>query len=203
MRVSSCAGIVARALITLFALSLFLSGPEHRRRVGRFVASRFWPGSANALPPENGSLASCSRRTMETISDFERRVIQLALRGDEHWIRQLREQIPYLSVLRRDVFAGGVTTHLACDDRAVPVVVPREENGLPVSSYPPTVNAMRKMPVPGLASFIVWVGRDGRMVELEALSLTDDQWPVHAEEGFHAFQDDHGNLLDVAGILAI
>lgn len=139
---------------------------------------------------------------MDTISAFECRVIRLALRGDEDWIRQLREQIPYLSVLRRDVFAGGVTTHLACDERAIPVVVPRGGNGLPVSSYPPTVNAIRELPVPALASFVVWVGKNGRIVELEALSLTDDLWPAQAEEGFHSFQDDQGNPLNVAEILA-
>ncbi len=75
-------------------------------------------------------------------------------------------------------------------------------NGLPVSSYPPTVNAIRELPVPALASFVVWVGKDGRIVELEALSLTDDLWPAQAEEGFHSFQDDQGNPLNVAEILA-
>jgi hypothetical protein len=138
---------------------------------------------------------------MEPISAFERRVIQLALRGDEPWILGLRQQVPHLMVVRRAVFPVGFNTYIRCEPAISPVVIPRTEAGLPVNSYPPTVNAIRDLPVPGLASFIVWVGRDGTIVELEAVSMLDDKWPENREDGFHSFQDDKRNLIDEKKIL--
>ncbi|MGA7440501.1 MAG: hypothetical protein WBW32_20455 [Luteibacter sp.] len=133
---------------------------------------------------------------MNDLSDFECKVMRLALRGDDPWRRELRGQIPHLSVVRREVFASGVTTHIAGSGLVNGVVIPRGEDHLPVRSYPPTVNAIREFPVPGLASFVVWVGNDGVIVELEAFSLVDDAWPEQSELGFHSFQDDEGNLLE-------
>lgn len=139
---------------------------------------------------------------MERISAFERRVIQLALRGDEPWILDLRRQIPHLMVVRRVVFPVGFNTYIRCEPLIYPVVIPRTEVGLPVSSYPPTINAIRDLPVPGLASFIVWAGEDGTISELEAVSMLDDKWPENREEGFHSFQDDSRNLIDEEKIIA-
>ncbi|QDE40902.1 hypothetical protein FIV34_17635 [Luteibacter pinisoli] len=134
---------------------------------------------------------------MSDLSEFELKVLRLALRGDEPWRHALRSQVPHLSVDRREVFAGGATTHFTSAGPIVGVVVPRGEDGLPVKSYPPTVTAIRDDPVPGLASFVVWVGQEGTIVELEAFSLVDDAWPEEPEVGFHSFQDDAGNLLDI------
>lgn len=133
---------------------------------------------------------------MEPISEFERRVIRLALRGDERWILGLRLQIPHLKVVRRVVFPGGFNTYIQCEPQVSPVVIPRTADGLPVASFPPTVNAIRDLPLPGLASFIVWVGKEGMITELEAVSMLDDKWPEQREEGFHSFQDERGHLID-------
>lgn len=139
---------------------------------------------------------------MEPISTFERRVIQLALRGEEPWILGLRKQLPYLAVVRRQMWPAGFYTHIRCDAAAAAVTIPRTELGLPVGSYPPTVNAIRDIPTPGLVSFIVWVGEGGRIVQLEAVSMLDEKWPSEREDGFHSFQDDDGVLLDEDKILA-
>lgn len=139
---------------------------------------------------------------MEAISAFERRVMQLALRDDEPWIHGLRLQIPHLVVVHREIFPVGFNTDVRCDPSISPVIIPRTEAGLPVSSYPATVNAIRDLPVPGLASFIVWVGDEGTIVQLEAVSMLDDKWPEQRAEGSHSFQDDNGNLLDEEAIIA-
>jgi hypothetical protein len=131
-------------------------------------------------------------------SDFELKVMRLALRGEESWRQTLRMQLPHLLVARRDVYACGVTTHFTSSGVVDTVVIPRGENGLPVRSYPPTVNAIRELPTPGLASFVLWVGKDGVIVELEAFSLVDDTWPEQSEMGFHSFQDDEGCLVEEA-----
>lgn len=133
---------------------------------------------------------------MTQLSDFELKVMRLALRGDEGWRLALKEQIPNLHVVRRELHASGATTYIASSASVAAVVIPRGEDGLPVKSYPPTVNAIREFPRSGLVSFVVWVGKDGVITELESFSLVDDVWPEQAGEGFHSFQDDEGNLLD-------
>lgn len=122
--------------------------------------------------------------------------MQLALRGNDDWIKGMRGQLDYLRVSDRRLVGGGFVTDFDCPEEASPVVVPRRENGLPVQGYPPAVNAKRNFPTEGLASFIVWLGQDGRIRQLEACSLTDDQWPENIFQGFEAFQDDNGNSVE-------
>lgn len=127
---------------------------------------------------------------------FELKVMKLALRGDAAWIVEMRKQLPYLTVANRKSIGSGFTTDFCCADAAAPVVVPRAADGLPVKEYPPAVNALRRSPTGGLVSFIVWLGSDGRIRQLEACPLTDDQWPEDLFEGFYAFQDDAGNMVE-------
>lgn len=127
---------------------------------------------------------------------FELKVMKLALRGDAAWIMGMRDQLPYLTIAERKSTGSGFTTDFCCAGAAVPVVVPRAADGLPVREYPPAVNARRRSPTEGLVSFIVWLGPDGRIRQLEACPLTDDQWPEDLFEGFYAFQDDVGNIVE-------
>jgi len=131
-----------------------------------------------------------------TPNPFELKVMKLALRGDADWITGLRSQLPYLTVLKRQSTGSGFTTDFYCDEVAVPVDVPAREDGLPVKEYPPTINAKRSEPTDGLVSFIVWVDHKGRIRQLEACPLTDDQWPSDLFCGFHSFQDDMGNIIE-------
>lgn len=130
------------------------------------------------------------------LDPFEIKVMKLALRGEAPWIVGMRNQIPYLTVTERQSDAGGFTTKFHCSDVAIPVEIPRGEGNLPVSGYPPAINAKRSEPAEGLVSFIVWLGDDGRIRQLEACSLMDDKWPIELFNGFFEFQDDSGNIVE-------
>ncbi len=127
---------------------------------------------------------------------FELKVMKLALRYDTDWINGMRAQLPYLTVLKRQSVGSGFTTDFFCSEAVEPVYIPRKEDGLPVNGYPPSINAKRSKPSEGLVSFIVWLGHDGRIRQLEACPLTDDQWPEDLFSGFYDFQDDKGNVIE-------
>lgn len=131
-----------------------------------------------------------------TLEPFELKVMGLALRGHDDWVAGMRDQLSHLTVSTRQATGGGFITNFHCNGSAVPVRVPRGEDGLPVRGYPPTINAKRREPTEGLVSFIVWLGQDGRIQQLEACSLTEDQWPEDLFSGFHSFQDDMGNIVE-------
>ena len=122
--------------------------------------------------------------------------MKLALRGGADWIVSMREQLPYLTVVERRLTESGFTTDFHCADAATPVNVPCGLDGLPVKEYPPAINAKRSKPTEGMVSFIVWLGQDGKIRQLEAFPLTDDQWPDDFFSGFYAFQDDSGNIIE-------
>jgi hypothetical protein len=127
---------------------------------------------------------------------FELKVMSLALRGDAAWVVGIRARLPYLTVSERRSTGSGFTTNFDCAEIAAPVNVPREEDGLPIGEYPPSINAKRSEPTDGLVSFIVWLDHNGRIRQLEACPLTDDQWPDDLFSGFHSFQDDLGNIVE-------
>ena len=127
---------------------------------------------------------------------FELKVLQLALRGDKEWQAVLRQQLPFLTVAKRTVTGVGFYTDFTCSEQAPAVSFSPVVNlETPYSDYPPTVNAIRSLPCEGLATFIVWIGANGRISQLEACSMTDDKWPNNIFEGFHDFQDDMGNVI--------
>ena len=127
---------------------------------------------------------------------FELKVIKLALRGDADWIVGMRFQLPHLTVSKRRLTGCGFMTDFYCSEAAVPVDVPRGEDGLPVRGYPPAINAKRSESPDGLVSFIVWLDHSGRIQQLEACSLSGDRWPDDLFSGFHSFQDDSGNIIE-------
>ncbi|WP_064575178.1 hypothetical protein [Cupriavidus gilardii] len=127
---------------------------------------------------------------------FELKVMRLALQGEADWIAGMRAQMPHLTVSERRTTGRGFMTDFICAEEANPVSVPCQGNGLPVTQYPPAINARRREPVEGLVSFIVWLGDDGRISQLEACSLTDDEWPDDPFSSFYDFQDDSGNTLE-------
>jgi hypothetical protein len=59
-----------------------------------------------------------------------------------------------------------------------------------------SINARRSEPTDGLVSFIVWLDHNGKIKQLEACPLTDDQWPDDLFSGFHSFQDNAGNIVE-------
>lgn len=126
---------------------------------------------------------------------FELKVMKLALRGDADWLAGMRAQLPHLTVVDRRSTGSGFTTDFDCAEVAAPVEVPRGSDNLPIKAYPPVINARRSEPTEGLVSFIVWLGHDGRIRQLEACSLTDDEWPDDLFTGFSDFQDDMGNVI--------
>jgi hypothetical protein len=127
---------------------------------------------------------------------FELKAMRLALRDDADWIVGMRAQLPHLTVLERKSFGRGFTTNFYCAEVAAPVNIPLRDGFFPVLEYPPTVNAKRSVPTDGLASFKVWLDVNGRIEQLEACPLTDDQWPDDLFSGFHSFQDDEGNIIE-------
>jgi hypothetical protein len=130
------------------------------------------------------------------LSSFELRVIGLALRGGEGWLAEMRNQVAHLAVIERRAIGGGFKVIFECSNAATPVHIPKNSDGLPVKGYPPAINARRGQPVEGLVSFIVWLGRDGKISELEGCSLTDDQWPDDLFSSFYDFQDDSGHVIE-------
>jgi len=131
------------------------------------------------------------------IDEFEINVMLLALRGSDDWVVKMRSQISHLKFSKREHFNCGFVTSFNHSSKAESVVIPRDETGLPVSGYPPAINARRRYPVDGLVSFLVWVGQDGVIDRLEAVSLTDDKWPEDIFDGFYDFQDDFGCIVQV------
>lgn len=131
---------------------------------------------------------------------FEIKVMNLAIRGSSDWHRGMRKQIPFLRVTNRIFNGSGFVTYFSLTTDAEPVVVPRDDDNLPINGYPPAVNAIRSDPETGLVSFIVWLGDDGKIHRLEACALTDDQWPYSPFHGFHSFQDDDGVLISPSSI---
>ncbi|MCC4604439.1 hypothetical protein [Xanthomonas campestris] len=110
-------------------------------------------------------------------------------------MKELRGQISKLKVLSREVTECGFYTYFHCDYDVAPAIIPRGANGLPISGYPPSVNAIKTYPKKGLVSFIVWVNDSGLISTLEAVSLTDNAWPSEIFDGFSDFQDDNGELI--------
>jgi hypothetical protein len=129
------------------------------------------------------------------LNPFELKVMKLALRGNAPWIIGMRDQLSHLTVIDRRSDGSGFKTDFHCANTAAPVDVPRGNGEFPVNGYPPAINAKRSKPIEGLVSFIVWLGDDGRIRQLEACPLTDDQWPDDLFSSFYAFQDDEGNII--------
>ncbi|WP_423934988.1 hypothetical protein [Comamonas sp. 23] len=131
------------------------------------------------------------------IDEFEINVMRLALRGSDDWVVKMRSQIPHLKFSKREHFNCGFVTSFNHSSKAESFAIPREDSGLPVSGYPPAINARRRYPEDGLVSFLVWLGEDGVIDRLEAVSLTDDKWPENIFDGFYDFQDDSECIVQV------
>lgn len=121
--------------------------------------------------------------------------MKLALRKGSDWEATLRDQLPHLQVRSRRFTGVGFFTNFECPPEIAAARIPQASGDHPVRNYPPTINARRTKPRNGLVSFIVWVNAEGRIRQLEACSLTDDQWPENPFEGFVDFQDDNGAIV--------
>lgn len=121
---------------------------------------------------------------------FEKRVLELCLRGESPSVTALRAQIPDLVVQGRTENVVGFTISFVKVHPKVPVAVQRYGD-------PPRVYARRSGSTDGaLAEFLVWIDQKGAIVGLEGHSMGDDPWPPDPGCVFAEFCNERGEAVE-------
>lgn len=126
-------------------------------------------------------------------TEIEIKSLRFALRGEELWLTQLRDQIPFLRIKDRMFFPTGFVTKFERVDGGAPVEMVSDKKFM--DGYPPSVNAEMSENPGALVTFVVWVGDDGYVSELDVSSLSGLGLPGIDVDGYRRFQDDAGRFI--------
>ena len=121
--------------------------------------------------------------------------IHLALRGDAPWARALRAQIPALKVSKRALFDSGFVTDFETPDDVEPIEMVSDREV--IDGWPPSVNAEVRGVSGTLVTFVVWVGADGFITQLDASLLSDGSIPKGPWLDYENFKNDDLSLLPI------
>lgn len=141
---------------------------------------------------------SSERQTssFDSLTPLEIRIMELCLRNETEWRAKLRAQVPSLVIQERIAFPDGFKIKFEELWSTKPVTIPRNPDGTPVRDYPPTVYAKLLRPPGGLATFIVWVGRNGAITSFDGHSMVGDSWPSDLEGAIGPFCNERGEVLE-------